>query len=448
MMIELDLSTPWEPPPPPRQRRRWPLVLLVVLVSLAAFSAAVPQARATPAFEVEHNVLSVDGAAGRVFAGRFGSVGGNTRLTAYRLRDGAELWTVPIEPSQHFTYVDADVVVLNTTWEESGSGPATTVTVLDAATGARRWQRGYVQVMGRYGGLMVVADLAATRGFPPLPYDPSQDPTVNPTPVPRAQRYQGLDERTGGVAWTVDVPPGSLAEASWTGTGYRLDGFTELDPSGELRRRDLATGAVTETRQLRFAGTLSSYATHGEQVVVNLAGQRGADVFDRASGERRWHWAGDQFNWLFACGPQRLCAGDETGLDMFEAGTGRLLWHLDRYANFRGYAGHSLLLASFEQPSAEHPEIRVVDPDTGRVERSIEGWRALASDGDRLVAWRSTGSYSALLATVEPATGRVTVFGRPGEWYGAPECTVTEGSLACVVVGRLSVWRLPPEPAA
>ncbi|WP_238009721.1 PQQ-binding-like beta-propeller repeat protein [Dactylosporangium sp. AC04546] len=446
MMIELDLSTPWEPPAPPRQRRRWPLAVLVVLAAFASLAAAVPQQGATPAFEVEHNVLSVDGAGGRVFAGRFGSVGGDPRLTAYRLRDGAELWTVPISTRQHFAYVDAEVVALDTAWEEGG-GPSSTVVVLDAATGERLWERDFVQVIGHYGSLVIIEDLEEAKGFPWPGYDPDQDPAVNPTPAVRPLRYRGIDERTGGVAWTVDVPAGSLAEIGWAGAGYRLGGFSELDPSGVLRRRDLATGAVTDTYQLRFSGTLSSYTAGGERVVVYLAGRRGADVFDRTSGERLWHWEGDQFDWLFACGPDRFCAGGESGLDMLEARTGRPLWHLERYVNFQGYAGDSLLMGTYQQPSPDHPEIVVVDPDTGTVQRAIAGWRVLRADGDRLVAWRAIGPYRALLATIDPATGEVTIFGQPDEWYGDPDCMVTDGSLACVVVGRLSVWRLPPEPA-
>jgi hypothetical protein len=65
----------------------------------------------------------------------------------------------------------------------------------------------------------------------------------------------------------------------------------------------------------------------------------------------------------------------------------------------------------------------------------------------RVVVWRPLDDRHALLGTLDPRTGNVTVFGRSGAWFGQPECAVEGDRIACVVVGALSVWRLPPDPA-
>ncbi|GAA2605517.1 hypothetical protein GCM10010399_40670 [Dactylosporangium fulvum] len=447
MIIELDLATPWEPPaPPPRRVRRWSAAVLVAVVALGVLVAAAPRRPDGPAFTIEHNVLNVAGAGGRIFVGRFHSVGSAPRLHAMRLSDGAELWSTQITPQQRLALATAQVVVLSTDWTEDASW--STIAVLDAATGGRLWHRDTVQVLGRAGGTMVVEDMAGADPDAEPPPGPDDDPAVNRAPVRRQRHYLGLDERTGATVWTLEVPAGSAAEAGWDQhTTYKLLHLAQLDPDGLLRLRDPATGAITGSHRLAWSGTIASFTVskgRPGQVIVFPAGQRGAAIFDLDTGERLWGWSGKMYGGLLQCGPDRYCGGADTGLDNVDVRTGRIVWHIDRYAGILHIGARTMVLGSYIQPDAESASYVVVDAATGRLQRKIEGWRLIGARGEHLIVSHPGDRGGALLGVLDPGSGVVALFGKAPQWYGMPECTADEEHLACVAVGALSVWRLPP----
>ena len=265
-----------------------------------------------------------------------------------------------------------------------------------------------------------------------------------------------LDERTGRTLWRVDVPAGSLADFTWRqGDPYRLQSFTELSPSGLLQVRGIGSGAVLERHQLDWSGTISTYsdedagASGPGQVVVYTAGQVGAEVFDRATGARLWGWTGALHSGLFRCSPGRFCSTGESGIDSIDAGTGRVVWHLDGFNSVEWLDEHTVVLGSYAQGTPESDVLLVADPQTGRIRRRLSGWQAVNNPaGRRAIVWRPLDDRSALLGTLDPRTGNVAVFGRAGGWFGRPECVIAAGSMACVLVGALSVWRLPPAAGA
>jgi hypothetical protein len=103
-VIELDLSPPWEPPEAPAPRlgrgRRWLAAVLVGVLALGLLVAGAPVRGDGPTFQIEHQVLSVYTAGGRLFVGRFAMGGASTLLEAYSLRDGTPLWSVPTALNQ------------------------------------------------------------------------------------------------------------------------------------------------------------------------------------------------------------------------------------------------------------------------------------------------------------------------------------------------------------
>ncbi|GAB3872894.1 hypothetical protein [Dactylosporangium cerinum] len=65
------------------------------------------------------------------------------------------------------------------------------------------------------------------------------------------------------------------------------------------------------------------------------------------------------------------------------------------------------------------------------------------ASAERILLWQPIDPRTAVLGELDVATGRVTVFGRAGNWDGTPECGAVGDTLACVQLGALTVWRLP-----
>ena len=164
-MIELDLAVPWQPPerirrrPRPAWQRRLPGAALAVVLVLGLPAAGAPARGDGPAYEIEHRVLSVDAAPGRLFVARFPA----SVLEARDLRDGTTLWTVSIQLSQHFAFATAGVVVLTSEYGDH-SPEASIVTALDAATGAELWHVASSRVVGRIDGRILLEDLTEVPG--------------------------------------------------------------------------------------------------------------------------------------------------------------------------------------------------------------------------------------------------------------------------------------------
>jgi outer membrane protein assembly factor BamB len=454
-MIELDLTVPWEPPEVPEPRRRgrrpWPALVVVVVLTAGLLVAAVPRQSTGPVFTVDFQVLSVNVAGGRAVVTRYQPVGTGPQIEALSLRDGTPLWSLPVDLEVHLAYVTDRVVMLMTesVQPDDPDGPSGALTALDAATGRTLWERRRVRLVGATGGRILIEDLTGLldRDVDGNGYTEVDDPGLNVAAELRDMRFVGLDEWTGTAAWELSVPKGTVAGVGWSGDYGELSDLKELSPTGLLRFRDLTTGTVTATHQLDWSGTVSSYSTGVDgQVVVYRAGERGADVYDRATGRRLWRWPGDQLRWnmLYACLPDLYCVQDGTGLGTVDARTGRPAWHIDRYDGILQLGTATLTVAAFARLDTTPTEIAIVDARTGAIRRRVGDWYVVETfTGGRTVVWRPVNNRDAMLGVVDEHTGRITVFGRAKDWYGRPDCAVDGRTLACVVVGGLSVWTLP-----
>lgn len=457
-VIDLGLVEAWEPPEPPARAwhpRRWSAprrLLAVVAIALLAcglLTAAGPAPAAGPLWRIEHQVMSVHAAAGRVYVELFVTAGGGSRVEAMRASDGAVQWSVSLGVRRHLVFADERVLVLIT---EPGDDPrgASAVTVLDAATGRLLWERSKVQLMGLTGGRLVVEDLSQAPEDTAERAGEAFDPSINYTPEQIERRYVALVEQTGATAWELTVPTGSVAEFTWSNREYiRLLGLAELSPQGLLRVRDLGTGGVVRSHQLDWSGTISAFSvSEAGQVVVYRAGEHGATVHDLHTGAVVFQWWGEPYVGLYACAPQRYCVGGERGIAGVDARTGTEIWRLSGYNLVIQERGNRLVLGSYLETPDQAGNLAVVDAVTGAVRRRVTGWQtATIRSGDRIIVWRPVSSRSALLGELDPVTGSVAVFGRAGDWYGTPDCVVSGGRMACVAVGELSVWRLPRRPS-
>ncbi|MEV6931494.1 PQQ-binding-like beta-propeller repeat protein [Dactylosporangium sp. NPDC051485] len=462
-MIELDPSIPWEPPeasPPPRvrARRRWIALVAVALITAGTLVAAVPRAGTGPVFTVDDfRILSLQTGGGRLIAGRFQPVGAGTQAEVLSLRDGTRLWSRTLDVDQHLTFLTDNVMALVT---DMPSGRAGALTALDAATGEQLWQAAQFAYLGQSGGRIFAEDMAGVVEQPHVvDVRPSGEVPVNPVPEQGGRRYVALDERTGATVWEFRVPEGSGIDFSWVG-GERGPAFmSELSPTGLLRIRDLGTGVVVAQNQLDWSGTVSSFAmdrafpgpgsTVPGQVLIAKAGEQGTDVYDRGSGRLLWHWPADRSStWdggdPYPCAVDLYCLRDESGMAAIDPRTGARLWHVDGYNGVLSRDGDILVVTSWGPAANAAPPVAALDARTGRVVRAVEGWQFTGIvTGRGLVMWKSVDDRTAVLGVVDPRSGRVTVFGTSASWHGNAECSRDRTMLACLVDGALAVWKLP-----
>jgi hypothetical protein len=155
------------------------------------------------------------------------------------------------------------------------------------------------------------------------------------------------------------------------------------------------------------------------------------------------------YDGIFQCAAALFCAtgGNGTagdGITAYDATTGRSRWHLDRYTEVVANVGDRFVVGTFEPAGATYGQLAVVDARTGAVTASLTGWRMIVeASAERILLWQPIDVRTGILGELDVATGGVTVFGRAGNWYGAPECSARGDTLACVMVGELTVWRLP-----
>lgn len=453
-VIELDLSTPWEPPAPRRRLRIRTIALLTVLaVTLGVLVAGGPVSRAGLLYTLDVQVLQADSAGGRLYLARYQGTGPGPVIEARRLSDGALLWEHSTDIQQQLLVLaGGDVVILLSEDQTGQDGASSTLTAFDAATGRQLWTRSGVTLTGSTPGIVIVQDATADL-VDIIITDTEYKSGINYASPRPERRIHGLSTRTGSVVWDVTIPTGTQANFSWDhARDGRLSRFEALSRTGLLTRWDPRTGRTTETNQLdwsgvpaRFdAGRVDGTGRPADRVIVYPDKQRGAVVFDLATGRSLFNWPGDANRNLFPCATGLFCTGTDAGLDAVDTTTGARKWHVDRYNSVFELGGDHLLVGSYGDPGnpGRPGPAAIVDAATGAVVREFSGWNFFTS-GDRPLVWRSTDPRSAVLGELDLVTGLITVFAEAENWYGNPECSTDGDLLACVIVGGLSVWRLP-----
>ena len=170
-VIELDLSTPWEPPEPPARRRRlrtrWVAVAAVLAVTLGVLVAGGPHSGAGLLYTIDHQVLRAQASGGRLYVARYQSTAPGPMIEARRLSDGGLLWERSAELPQQLVVAGPDVVILMSE-DRTGRGDSSVLVVLDAATGRELWSRSRVTFNGTNARVMV-GQLTVWR-LPPAPH--------------------------------------------------------------------------------------------------------------------------------------------------------------------------------------------------------------------------------------------------------------------------------------
>ncbi|MFG2039934.1 PQQ-binding-like beta-propeller repeat protein [Dactylosporangium sp. NPDC048998] len=454
-MIELDITTPWEPPPgqPPPRRRRRPLRLAVVLALVVGLlSGAGARRDLAPLYGPGLQVITVLAGGGQLYLvrpqlSRDGTVvEAGTVIEAVDAAGGGLLWRRSLDRAEPVVATDRIVLLQE---EHAGEGTRR-IFALDAATGAVRWERaeGWVVGLADPPGRLVLLNDRVWRSLAEgldTSYGDPEDPAVALPMVPNDERYVAVEPDTGRVVWSVEMPPGTVPSLSMT-TYPVLTGLTDLDAGGVLRVHDVRTGALAATYRLDWSGPVARHedGVSGQQVVYR-AGGRGADVYDRVSGRLLWHWAGDAaHNGPYPCLDGRYCVLTGEGTDVLDAATGARLWQADGYGSGVLYPAGGLVLVAHPQARDAPNGLVAFAGDTGAVRWRLKGWLPIfGSTGSGPFVWRTTNLGDAVIGRLDPADGTVRVIGRTHDFNRDARCAATDSRLACVAAGALFVWALP-----
>ncbi|WP_344618777.1 PQQ-binding-like beta-propeller repeat protein [Dactylosporangium salmoneum] len=456
-IIELDISTAWEPPGPSpraaariRRRLRWLAAVAVLALVAGLLTAARPGRGLDPLYTVDFQVLQVRAGGGRFVLSRY-QAGGQPVIETLDARDGAVLWRRAQATGEAIVAVTDRIVLIQAARadDEAYDGQ---LTALDAATGAVRWTRAPARMVGLAGGLVIAEDIAwpkERRGFD-TSFGSLDDAEVALPQLPHHERHVGLAEDSGRAVWTADTPPGAVV--SFTMTDYpQVSGFSELDSDGVLRVRDMGSGAVARTYRLQLSGTVARHVQGAAgQELVWPAGAGRADVYDRATGRRLWHWPGSTngYDGPYPCLPGKYCVFGDRRTDVLDAGTGDVRWRVDGYTAMLGADGRQLLM--FRQLADEFrpDDLAAFGAGDGATRWRRTGWLLSGREAFELRSrgyfmWRPIDNTAAVIGRLDARDGTVGVIGRAGEFYGSPQCVATTGRVACLAIGMLYVWEDP-----
>jgi len=416
VLIEIDPAHHWQPPEPRPWRPRTRIIAglaaaaALAAVYLAGTAGISRPASLAPVFQQAGapQTLAVDGT--RAY------VAGDGTVRAYRLADGALLWSRPIARLTGFQPIQAASggggngnLVVSTV--DTGQRP--TVQVLDGATGRIVWHR-ETRLVGVAGDVVVVTDPPQGAHLPLRGIAPD-----------------------GRPLWTRPIEPWAIVARPAT-----LTSQVELVP-GRLRVRDLTTGRAAVDVPLPDAIVpTSASVVGGLALVVDQDGM--IDAFDTGDGHLRWRQPSavtGLFSAFTACG-RHICHVNDNGTFALDRATGQVAWKsVKRYTTAPVDDDHMFAAETFE--GLDGPGTQVLDPRTGEQRAALAPWRALgAIAGTELLVWRRDGTERQLLGFYDARTGRTRVVGRADGWTDPPRCVLGSTHLLCAGEFDVAAWRL------
>ncbi len=382
------------------------------------------------------------------------------QVVAYGLRDGRQMWQRESPGNTAYSRVyrvgDRTLLVPNPCLTTL---PVTTVAV-DTVTGREVWRRPGVPERVVTGAHLVVMSRAGRT---------STCATGYPSGNPSGGYWDGVDARTGAVAWSAETPPRArISFDSDEGTASRRGVSVARD--GTVTSTDLRTGVVTgrigrpelavPAQPVIGAAAAATLTVIGDQALVferaKTTGPAAVLVeitaYDAVTLARRWSARADagpaatrpgvNAVVLSDCGPM-LCLGGPQRTVFLDPDTGDERWRTG--LSLVAVQDARALLADPDATGGEVPlgGLTVRDVRTGQPRHDLPGWRVLndgRSEGAPVLG-RTIGDRT-WLAPLDLGHGwAATVGSAPGTYSS---CIYSYGYLGCRRIdGSVQVWRAP-----
>lgn len=423
--IIIDLGYERGEPPTYNSRSRetrspwFPVALLSALVLLFAGASAGP-AKSPLSQVFQLAVGPSDGytltESGALLAQSYG------QLSSYDLRTGRLRWQAG-ESSPSYRLRTIGNLVLMRPLAVGGGDPGTNA--VSIVTGADRWSRSgnVVTVPGSPRLLGVTGLRGLTSG--------------------NVRRVTGtvdaIDPYTGATEWTV-VVPGTAVLVGVPGPGDEGGRMLLIRDDRTATLHDLSDGSVLATGRLPFADYGSYNPTvAGGAILLRHPGATSTELsaYDSTTLKQTWTIPVTGTFAVESCG-DIACLISAQGLTGVDPATGDVLWSKSGWSTIEQ---EGELFVAYGGEGADSP-IGVVDPDTGKIQVQLNGWRPVAGSG---------GDSELLVTRTENAGSRTMVaVARPGDMQpqilaqfpsGTGDCQAAPGRLVCrTSYGQLVVW--------
>jgi hypothetical protein len=345
------------------------------------------------------------------------------QLSSYDLRTGRLRWEAG-ESAPSYRLRTVGNLVLMRPLAMGGGDPGTSA--VSIITGVNRWSRSgnVVTVPGSPTLLGVTGLRGLTSG--------------------NVRRVTGtvdaIDPYTGATEWTV-VVPGTAVLVGVPGPGDEGGRMLLIRDDRTATLHDLSDGSVLAKGKLPFADYGSYNPTvAGGAILLRHPGETSTELsgYDATTLKQNWTIpVGGTFA-VESCGDIACLIGTK-GMTGIDPATGDTLWSKTGWSTIEQEG--QVFVAYGGGQGADNP-IGVVDPDTGRIQVRLNGWRPVVG----------SGRGSELLVTrIEDAGSRTMVaVARPGDMQpqilaqlptGTGDCQAAPGRLVCrTSYGQLVVW--------
>jgi outer membrane protein assembly factor BamB len=342
-------------------------------------------------------------------------------ISAYSLADGALRWQAP-QDRPTYRLRTASGLVLMRPWTYGPGQPTTTA--LSLADGTTRWQH--------QGTVTTLPDSPALIAVTAMRSGGTGRRVQGPV--------EGLDPRTGGARWRIEVPTNAVLVGV---PGPNDDGSRMLLVHGDRTAavHDLSTGRMLARTVLPPANYgPENPSVSGGLLLLRHVGRFGAMVsaYDPVTLREVWRRPAGKAYEVSSCGPLACLTGPD-GVRGIDPATGDLRWYRPgwRSVEQRG----TMTLAYGMMPSGAAEVIGLVDPAAGRVLVDLIGWRPVGgSGGDHLLVTRvvEAGARSMVAVARPGVVGPRPLAELPA---GTGDCQAVPARLVCrSTSGELMVW--------
>jgi outer membrane protein assembly factor BamB len=420
------------------------LVLAATLSGTALVAAAPPSGSRLVEVARTAAVITMRLAGSMLFAV---TLSGGPHLVGYRLSDGTQRWSVPLEVSGTDVQVGGHIDVVDGAVLVSLSGapaPVRTVAV-DPATGRELWRSDLPRVFGLdVTRTVVLGAYLNPNGSPgPPPYPGTSGPQL---PL----LLRAVEARTGRLAWAHLIPAGWQTALPADGS-EPANSFGVIAANGQSTTVDVATGgnrgsATIDATAISQRGrgdlpTSLALGVYGDPLVL-VTSRQGRPIlaaYQVSTLGLEWTAAVSMLDVnVSGCGSW-LCVADQHGIRAIAPDTGAQAWEMTNVDRYRGWAAGWI----YDEPDQTQPDAAatLIDPVTQRVVLNLGRWRIPAPSNTGPVLTMAERQSARIWLGLLTAGPRVDVLGAV-TGLTQNSCEIGDRYLACLTTSaQLRIWR-------
>jgi outer membrane protein assembly factor BamB len=343
-------------------------------------------------------------------------------LTSYDLASGRMRWQAGQSTPAYRLRLSDDLILMRP-WTVGATEPGTTA--VSVFTGAAQWERpGNVVTVAGSSTLLAVSSVRSLSGT--------------------GRRVQGpidaVDPMTGRTRWTVRVSSTAvlLGVPGPSDEGSRM---LLVNDDQTMTVHDLDTGKLLAGTKVPGADySPDNPVVVGGAILLRHPGNDGAEIsaYDPVSLRQMWTEPAANSYQIIACGVL-ACLSGSGGVRAIDPATGDTVW---ARRGWQGVQQYGEVFVASGSPDNSTP-IGLIDPDTGALEVSLDGWRPVSGagdDGDLLLTRGSDDGGRTMVAVARAGEPRPRLIDVLPAGTGDCQAAPNQRLVCRTMYGELVVW--------